>query len=244
MNNTSVPDDKILFLLKTMRHEFLDDTINKGRFCFNQPAVFSKWEDESAAQADRWEAHDAYEAIDFIAFPIIGEKDGVPLYGKGVKNQNKVVIHMQDDEVARSFICCFRLVTPQEVTIEQDNVVYSLGPNADRIIKEFGHDTYIMVPAAEFLKRFTSKIGSNCMQGAVVYADLLNNVDLKFNFNVPENLQSIAEQLFRKDMRFAWQQEFRIALPPDPNVIGQRKIVEIGSIKDIAYYGKISDLRN
>ena len=242
MSITSVPDDKILFLLKTTKHMYLDDTLTKGRFCFNQPAVFSKWEDESAAQADQWEAHDAYEAIDFIAYPIIGEKDGAPLYGEGVKNQNKVIIHMQDDEVARSFICCFRLVTAQEVTIEQDNVVYSLGPIADRIIKEFDHDTYIMVPVTEFLKRLTDKIRSDYMQGTVVYADLFNNTEL--HFNGPENLQYTAEQLFRKDTRFAWQQEFRIALPPDPNVVGPRKFVEIGSIKDIAYYGKISDLRN
>lgn len=241
MNNTSVPDDKILFLLKTMQHEFLDDTINKGRFCFNQPAVFSKWEDESAAQADRWEAHDSYEATHLIVAPIIGEKDGRPIYGKAKEFSNNAIIHTQSNEVKRSFICCFRAVTAKEVIVEQNRIYYSLDSIIDRIKNEFRHDAYVFIPIGAFLERFNAT-KPTCMYGSVTYADVLNDVELEAN--VPERLRSVAEQLFRKDKRFEWQQEYRIALPPDPNVDGQKKFVEIGSIEDIASYGLLEDLRD
>ena len=57
-------------------------------------------------------------------------------------------------------------------------------------------------------------------------------------FALDKEYQIIAEQLFRKDEKFAWQNEYRIALAPTEE---SPVFVEIGSIEDIACCGSLID---
>ena len=69
----------------------------------------------------------------------------------------------------------------------------------------------------------------------MVYKDVLN----KFPQPISEEHEEIVEQLFRKDERFSWQKEFRIALAPTND---SPVFLEIGSIEDIAKSGMLSAL--
>lgn len=227
-------EKEIVFLLKTMRKEFLNDSMTKGRFCFNHPIVFSQWEDNNAAQYDRWEAHSSFEATNLVIAPQIGENDGKPVFGPGEKLDGKVVIHMQSDMVKYSPICCFRYVDRNEVIWQENSIIYSLGETAQRIINEFRHDAFVLVEASKFLERLKRKVG-RLMAMDVAYCDTQNIHAIR----VPEQYQWIVGQLFRKDKKYEWQKEFRIVLEPTET---SPVFVEIGSIEDIAICGNVIDL--
>lgn len=228
-------NDKIIFLLKTMKKEYLEDTMKKGRFCFCHPSVFSQWEDTNAAQFDHWEAHSAYEAIHVVFAPIIGEKEnGMPIYGPGKKIAEKGIVRTQTDFVRYSPICCFRAIDQSEVEMFKDGIYYSLGDIANRIMLEFGHDSYIIIQAVPFLERLKRAVNFTIAM-AVVYEDVLNN----YHFNVEEKFKEMVEQLFRKDKKYKWQKEYRIVLPPSKET---KTIIEMGSIEDIAVCGNLKEL--
>lgn len=224
----------IVFLLKSMKQEYIEETMKKGRFCFNHPGVFNKWENTDSAQADKWDAHSAYEATHLIYAPIIGEKDGIPMYGEVKKLADKGIVRVQSNLVKHIPICCFRMVERSEIMPLDDGFLFSLGETADRIMREFGHDSYIIIRSEPLIQRLREKY--KVSYGMVVYKDVLND----YEFEVGEEKKDVVEQLFRKDEKFKWQKEFRFTLPPTPN---SPVFVEIGSIEDIAKCGKISDLR-
>lgn len=229
-------ENNIVFLLKSMKSEYLQDTMKKGKFCFNHPTIFSKWENTNAAQYDRWEAHDAYAATHIVVAPIIGENNGMPIYGPVRKLADKGIIHLQSDKVKHTPICCFRCIFQNEFGFDGNTMTYSLGEVAERIIREFDHDAYVIIQLVPFLERLKVK-SHPILAMNVAYQDLLND----YEFNVPEQYSEIVEQLFRKDKRFEWQKEYRIALQPSKE---SPVFVELGSIEDIAICGNISDLRN
>lgn len=223
-------------LFKSMKSEYVEDTLKKGRFCFNHPAVFNRWESPNAAQYDPWDAYSAYTVTHLVFAPIIGEENGMPIYGKGKRIADKAVVHTQTDDVKRSPVCCFRMIEEQEVTLLDNSVEFSLGKIADRIINEFEHDSYIMIWAKPFLERVQQKC-PNLLCGAVVYKNTLNDYD----FHVSDSIEETVEQLFRKNEQYSWQKEYRIVLPPTKD---SPVFVELGSIEDIAVGGKIFDLKN
>lgn len=229
-------ENRIVLLLKSMKNEYVNDTLTKGRFCFNHPVAFNVWESKDAAQYDPWDAHSAYDAIHLVYAPIIGEENGMPVYGQGHKFADKAFIHEQSGAAKHSPICCFRFIEENEVMWSQNGFEFSLGETADRIINEFGHDSYIIIQAKPFIERVQKQCPSSLL-GAVAYHDKLNN----YQFPVPEEIKERVEQLFRKDERYSWQKEYRIALPPTKN---SPVFLELGSIEDIAISGKIADLRN
>lgn len=228
-------EELILFLLKTMKAKHIDDTMKKGRFCFCYPSVFNKWEKPDSAQYDRWDAHSAHNATHLVYAPIVGERNGLPVYGKVQKLADKAIVRVQTEEVRCSPICCFRMVEEHEVKCLYGGIDFSLGENASRIISEFGHDAYIMVEAKPFLDRLQEM--HTCFAGPVVYKDTTNDHE----FDVPDQYKDLVEQLFRKDERFLWQKEYRIVLPPCKE---SPFFVELGSIEDIAIRGMLSDLQN
>ncbi len=227
-------NSKIVFLLKSMKQEYIEETMKKGRFCFNHPSVFNKWENTESAQADKWDAHSAYEATHLMYAPVIGEKDGMPIYGEVKKLADKGIVRVQSNLVKHIPICCFRMVEQNEITLLHDGVLFSLGETAEKIMREFGHDSYIIVCAEALIQRLREKY--KVSYGSVVYKDVLND----YEFDVGAENKDVVEQLFRKDEKFKWQKEFRFTLPSTPN---SPVFVEIGSIEDIAKCGKISDLR-
>lgn len=229
-------ENKIIFLLKSMKSEYVEDTLKKGRFCFNHPAIFNKWEKTVSAQYDRWDAHSSYKATNLVYAPIIGEQNGTPIYGKVMPLADKAIIHEQSKIVKHSPICCFRMVEENEAILTKSGTIhYSLGETADRIINEFGHDSFVLILAVPFLERMLEKY-RNSICGPIVYKNTLNDYD----FQVPEQFKDRVEQLLRKDEQYSWQKEYRIVLPPTKN---SPVFAELGSIEDIAISGKIADLR-
>ena len=75
--------DNGVYLLKTLRKKHLADTIQQGQFCFCHPQVFSSWENKDSAQYDKWEGHSAYEVCHIVFAPIVSEKHGKIIYGRG-----------------------------------------------------------------------------------------------------------------------------------------------------------------
>lgn len=228
-------EEPIRFLLKTMKEKHVEDTMKRGRFCFSHPSVFNKWENVDSAQYDKWDAHSAYNATHLVFAPIVGEKDGIPVYGALKKLADKAIVRIQNETVRCSPICCFRMIEEHEVKCLPGEIEFSLGNNADRIMSEFGHDAYVMVEAAPFLNRLHEKY--TYFAGAVVYKNTTND----YEFSVADQYKDLVEQLYRKDERFAWQKEYRIVLPPSEE---SPFFIELGSIEDIAICGKLSNLKN
>lgn len=228
-------ENSIVLLLKSMKNEYVKDTLTKGRFCFNHPIAFNKWESKDAAQYDPWDAHSAYDATYLVYAPIIGEENGMPIYGQGRKFADKAAVREQSGAVKHSPICCFRFIEENEVTWLENGFEFSLGETANRIINEFGHDSYIIIQAAPFIERVRKQFPDSFL-GSVAYHDKLND----YQFPVPDEIKEHVEQLFRKDERYSWQKEYRIVLPP---TIDSPVFLELGSIEDIAVSGKIADLR-
>ena len=227
--------ESIIFLLKAMKGEYVEQTIKQGRFCFNHSTLFSKWEDPQSAQFDKWEGHSSMEATDLMAFPILEyREDGFPIYGNAIRLADKAIIHSQTGEAKDSPICCFRAVERDEITIQGGSVNCSLGETANRIIGEFGYDSYVLIKAKPFIKQVKER-KEFYMSGRVVYQDTMN----QFPQKLPDEYERIAEQLLRKDKKYEWQKEYRIILRPTK---APRVFLEIGSIEDIAISGKLSDL--
>ena len=225
----------IVFLLKATKNEYVKTTIERGRFCFCHPTVFSKWEDNQSAQYDRWEGHAAVEALDVVISPITGyREDGFPIYGKVSKLTEKATIHSQTGDAKHSPICCFRAVERSEITLSGSNLHYTLGETAQRIITEFGYDSYILIQAEPFMERM-KKTKEFRIAGSVIYQDIMN----QFPQSLPDEYESIAEQLLRKDKKYEWQKEYRIILKPTKE---EQVFLELGSIEDIARSGKLVDL--
>lgn len=225
----------ILFLLKATKEKYVKSTLERGRFCFCHPTVFSKWEDNQSAQYDRWEGHASVEASDIICAPIVGyQKDGFPIYDKAYKIADKAIVHSQTGEAQNSPICCFRTVERSEISMSGSNLCYTLGETAQRIITEFGYDSYVLIQAEPFMERI-KKTKEFRIAGSVIYQDIMN----QFPQRLPDEYDRIAEQLLRKDRKYEWQKEYRIILNPtkEPQVF-----LELGSIEDIAKSGKLVDL--
>ena len=116
-------------------------------------------------------------------------------------------------------------------------MAFSLGDVADRICNEFGHDAYIMIAAKPFLERIKEQF-SSILWGPVTYKNVLQIGEIPLN----GKCRDIAEQLLRKDKKFEWQKEFRVALlnPTKETPV----FVKLGSIEDIVVgYGNVKDLR-
>lgn len=228
--------DNGVYLVKTLRKKHLEDTIKQGQFCFCHPQVFSGWEDKESAQFDRWEGHSAYEVCHIVYAPIVSEKDGKIVYDHGDKLADQGIVRLQTDVAKETPICCFRMIMPAELDCVEGKYVYTLGETVDRIKQEFQHDAFVMIRLKPFLERLGKHVDWFYARNVICH-DLLND----FQEELDERYKEINEQLFRKDERFAWQQEFRIILRPDKE---EKKIVSVGSIEDIAYYGDIEELRN
>ena len=214
--------------------------MKKGRFCFNHPTVFSEWEEKEAAQYDCWEAHSSHEAKDVMIFPMIGENEnGTPIYGAGKKLCDQAIIHEQLESVKHTPICCFRAIEKEEVKYENGKLIYTLGETAKRIRNEFGHDSFVLIQAVPFIERIEKTLGSRLVgRGSVIYKDVLNDNEFP---HIDDKYQDEVQQLFRKDIKYEWQKEYRLTLQPSKE---SRILIEIGSIEDIAISRNIDDLES
>ena len=231
-------ENTIVFLLKTMKSEYIEDAMKKGRFCFNHPYVFNQWEQHDSAQFDQWDGFTSIMANHLVYAPVIQDDEEAYVCGEIKSLADQANLHMQTDAVKHTPICCFRMIELRDLIINEDTLTmsFSLGNIADRIINEFGHDSYLIIAAKPFLKRI-EKQHSSIMWGPVVYKDILQIGEI----SVDEKCREIAEQLLRKDKMFEWQKEFRVALlcPTKETPV----FIELDSIEDIVVsHGYVKDL--
>jgi hypothetical protein len=225
----------ILFLFKSMKQEHVDGSMKKGRFRFSHPSVFSGWEDKDSAQCDKWEGHGAHGLKHLYVAPYTKGETQPPPMDKWTKIADETTVHFESDAAKHTPICCFRAIRSDDLLSDKErrNAYFPLHEIADRIRNEFNHDAYILVEATPFLERMRKSVPC-CYTGAVIYQDTMNEPP----FSLDKGHQIIAEQIFRKDEKFAWQKEYRIALAPAEK---SPVFVEIGSIEDIACCGSLID---
>lgn len=227
-------DTKIVFLMKSLKSDFLESTMN-GQFYFSYPDAFtSDNSDLGEGQHDRWDSHLSVQSPkEFFKAPI-GEDGRPDIDHRIVLSRNKPV-HIISETSEHTPICCFRKV--EECDIEQygSAIRFRLGNVVDRIQSEFkGHDSFILIIQwKEFLRRLEAQ--TTYFARSIHYGD----VDKEYIhfYNETDMLQA---EMFQKDEKYRWEKEFRIILPPS---LVYPKTVNIGSIRDIAICGKLDDLR-
>lgn len=227
-------DRNILFLIKTMKHQYLESTLKQGRFCFNLPNVFNQSIDLKSAQQDKYDSYLSSSIQHLVVAPIISAPGQAIKYGKSNLISDHATIHYISDVVKQTPLCSFRKVEATDIESKYDVFFFCLGSTVDRIKEEFGHDAFILiwnVPA--FFNRL-SKITSYFAK-SIHYGD----IDLQYQ-RFLDSVKFEQKIMFQKSEDYAWQKEFRIILPP---IDMGPQFVEIGSIEDIAWGGDVEDLR-
>ena len=227
-------DNRILFLMKSLKSDYLESTMN-GQFYFSYPDTFtSDNSDLGEGQRDRWDSHLSVHSPEEFFIAPIGEDGKSNIEQRIVLSRNKPV-HIISETSEHTPMCCFRKV--EECDIEQygSAIRFRLGNVVDRIQSEFkGHDSFILIIQwKEFLRRL--EVQTTYFARSIHYGDV-DEEYIRF-YNETDMLQA---EMFQKDEKYRWEKEFRIILPADPE---KPKFVNIGSIRDIAICGKLESLR-
>ena len=232
---TTESHQKIVFLIKTMKRKFLSSTLKEGSFCFNCAEVFNNSTGLTSAQHDRHDAHRKYNAKSVRIYPI-NSKDGK--CGCPIKIAQEATIRAISGKEKNTPYCCFRLVEENEIIYSNQNHIghFRLGNVVDRIREEFPHDAYILVyNPTELLQRINEK--ESCFARSIHYGEKTEEFEQFLDESPHEQ-----KYMFEKDDQYSWQKEFRIALSPQETP--QKKIIDIGSIEDIAIGGNLEELKN
>ena len=229
-------DREIVFLIKTMKHGYLEDTVKKGKFCFNIPAVFNCGEGLASAQQDKWDSHLSFDASHLYIAPIVEENETGIKYGKAQLLAEKARIHQISTKSKYTPLCSFRKVEPSDLIEKYDAFFFRLGDVVDRLKAEFQHDSFILIAQPHlFLKRLFKKYPG--FARSIHYGD----IDAVFD-DFLENSGFSQAEMFQKDKSYEWQKEFRVILQPTREA--EKVFAEIGSIEDFTISGNIEELRN
>ena len=228
-------DQKIVFLIKTMNKKHLDNTLNRGTFCFNFPTVFNSSPDLATAQQDEWDSHLSFDAMHIMYAPIISKDENGIHYGKPKKLADQARIHQISGISKATPLCSFRKVEEADIVEKYDAAFFRLGNTVDRIKNEFGHDAFILVSQPYALIKRISKV-SPCFARSIHYGE----IDANFQAYLDECTFE-QKEMFQKSPEYAWQKEFRVIITP--RIASGPQIIEVGSIEDIAFGGDIEDLR-
>ena len=227
-------DNKIIFLMKTLKSDFLKSTMDGGLH-FRYPNSFSKTNNDLASgQIDKWDSHLSFTSYDEFFMAPIGE-DGKPDIENRTVIARNIPVHLISNISEKTPICCFRKIEECDIERYGNAFRFRLGNTVDRIQTEFnGHDSFILIIRwKEFLNRIEEK--TPFFARSIHYGDV-NKEYIEFYNETP----MIQAEMFQKDEKYSWQKEFRIILPPGE---GYPKTINIGSIRDIAICGKLEKLR-
>lgn len=228
-------DTAICGLLKTMKSEYVEDTLNKGRLFFNFPAFYGNTELMSA-QYDKYDSWETDDVTHIMFAPIVEENENGIKYGPVQKLADHGQVHLILEGNRHRPICCFRTIKKEDF-VEKNNVLYySLGDTAARIMEEFGHDSFVFIANPIELHRRINE--HTLFYGHEVFYGK-NNWEFQ-QFVDEVDLECCG--MFQKDAMYAWQKEYRIVLSRCEGDKGFP--IDIGSITDIAFGGKLEDLRD
>jgi len=229
-------DANIIFLLKTLKKEHLDDTLHNGTFCFNCPTMFNASQGLLVGQQDRYDSYETTSAIQVTLWPIVSESGGKVCYGSPQCIAKTAKVRMITETSRKTPMCCFRKVKEEDLIKLETSSILKLGNLVDRIMTEFGHDAYILVlrprTLLERLRQNTFYFARSIHYGEkdCRYQEFLD----KYPCDQVE--------MFQKDNTYAWQREFRIILPAGES--SGKRFITLGSIEDIAIGGDVEQLRN
>ena len=231
-----VEDQRIRFLIKTMKKKHLESTLNQGRFCFNPPTVFNNDPTLSPAQKDKWDAHLTFEASHLVFAPIIKDDEEGIEYGDVGILADKATMHIITGHAKCTPQTSFRIVEAEEVLEKNGVALIRLGEAAKRIKEEFGHDAFVLIlDYKELIRRIS--IVSPFFARRIHYG----NINEEFQQFLDSTGFPQAE-MFQKGIDYQWQKEFRIILPEREKP--ERYFLEIGAITDIAFGGNIESLEH
>lgn len=229
-------DKEIIFLIKTMKKQYLNAALKKGELCFNYPTLFNSSKTLEIAQRDEWDSHTSIVTNKLFYAPIISEEKNKITYGQIETIADQISIRLLTAKNKQTPLCSFRTVNEEDFVKEEDVYRLYLGDTVDRIRKEFGHDSYILIfkPLA-FLRRLMEV--TSCYAHSVFYCDQIDNEYQEYlNNNYFEQ-----KEMFQKGNAYSWQKEYRVILYPQKG--NESRLVQIGSLEDIAYGGDIDDLK-
>lgn len=232
----SEEDKKIVFLVKTMKKKYLEDTLQKGNLCFNVPGEFNSFDNGLAVgQQDEWDSHLNFDAKYILYAPIISEDDSKIHYGTPIKIADSAPIHKISGISKCTPLCSFRKVEKTDLVEKYGAIFFRLDNIVDRIRTELGHDAFIFISSPyELVKRISNKIPY--FARSIHYGE----IDSDFQkFLDAHNFEQ--KEMFQKRIDYAWQKEFRVIIEPTEET--DRKIISIGSIEDIAFGGDLEMLR-
>ena len=225
----------IIGLLKTMKSEYLEDSLKKGRLFFNFPLFY----DNAALMPAQYDKYDSWEDVDayhLIFAPIIKETDEGSIYGQIHELAEHADLHVISKSNKKRPICCFRAIKENDLIQKGKTYIFSLGNTVDRVKNEFGHDAFVYyMNPFELHRRLNEKV---LFYGHEVFYGKYNSDFWEFM----DNTGLECSGMFQKDEKYSWQKEYRIVLSPRESNIGFP--IDIGDITDIAYGGNIEQLRN
>ena len=229
-------DASIIFLIKTMKRKYVDDTMKKGKLCFNVPTRFNSSNDLNPAQFDKWDSYSASNVQEVMFWPILSETESGITYGEKKLLAKRATIREISDVSQYTPMCCFRRVLEEDFIDCENGSILKLGDIVDRIKTEFGHDSYILVLQPGDMLNRIGKI-STYFARRIHYGDK----DPEYQ-EFLDKYDFCQTEMFQKREEYAWQKEFRIILPKQDSTDPQ--MLYIGSIEDIAIAGNIEELRN
>ncbi len=233
--NFDEKDQKIEFLIKTMKKRHLEDTLKKGRFCFNFPSVFNFQSNLASAQQDKWDSHLTYEVTKLICAPVISDQDEDIKYGPIIELADRAQLRTISNKSKATPLCSFRKVDSEDFVYKYDVAFFRLGELVDRVKSEFQHDAFVLIFHPHlFIKRLSQV--ERCFARSIHYGE----IDEEFQ-NFLDLCKFDQKEMFQKAVDYEWQKEFRVVLPP--RHASGPQIIEIGSIEDIAFGGDIETLR-
>ncbi len=229
------------FLIKFTKAQWADDIQNKGSFYFNPAYKFFTSDHYSLGQFDRWDSHVKHNALDLVWAPIIEESENGIKYGPVQKFADKAELHIIHGINKKIPICCFRMIYDTEI---KDGILRFDDPLYKQVQKDFpDYDSFALIcfPSAFFDILSKSHWGDKAF-GSQVYYDqekfeefYSGNGDIEFEDKYPYY------QMFGKEEKFEYQQEFRMILPTQQWDKGS--CIEIGSLEQIVFVGKIEQLQ-
>lgn len=228
-------DKEIVFLIKTMKKQYLESTLKEGTLCFNCPTLFNTSPQLAPAQFDQWDSHLSSKVRHVMYAPIISEDVNGFVYGTPKKLADSASLRMISSASKKTPLCSFRKVEETDFVSKYGAFFLKLGSVVDRVKNEFNHDAFILVCQPKALLQRISSVTS-CFARSIHYGDI--------NKEFQDFLDSTAfvqKEMFQKDHAYAWQKEFRIVLPANND--SSMKIIKVGSIEDIAFGGDIEMLR-
>ena len=230
-------ENDIVFLLKTMKNEYLHDALEKGRFCFSYPKTFSTANSKQLypAQIDEWDSHHFFKTTKLYYYPIIEETANHIEYGNGIHLADETILREISTISKHTPFCCFRKITKDDLIYRKNTFSFSLEDIVDRIKTEFGHDSFVMICNPNvFIKRILKL--QYCFGRSITYGELSYEDSEKL-----ENTKFKQIEMFQKRISYEWQKEYRIIIEPTEETTNQ--ILDIGSIEDIAFGGNLESLR-